>query len=92
MRLDIFLKQSRLIKRRSQAKESCDQGFIEVNHQPAKPAHEVKIGDEIILSFWNRTLRVMVQELPAKGTKIKDASGCYKVIADEWKEREDGIF
>ena len=53
MRIDKFLKNSRIIKRRTVAKEACEQGRITVNGKVAKPGNEVDTGDEIYISFGN---------------------------------------
>lgn len=79
MRLDKYLKVSRLIKRRSVANEACDQGRIQLNGKVAKAGAEVKEGDEITLTFGERQSKVRicsVQEHAAKG----DASQMYEVI------------
>ena len=60
MRLDKFLKVSRLIKRRTVANEACDAGRVEVNDKVAKAGTEVKIGDTITVHFGERTVRVEV--------------------------------
>jgi len=60
MRLDKYLKVSRLIKRRTVANEACDSGRVLVNGRPAKASYEVKVGDIIEIQFGQRTLRVEV--------------------------------
>ncbi|MBR5115668.1 MAG: RNA-binding S4 domain-containing protein [Lachnospiraceae bacterium] len=60
MRLDKFLKVSRLIKRRTVANEACDAGRVEVNDKVAKAGTEVKVGDTIAVHFGERTVRVEV--------------------------------
>ena len=60
MRLDKFLKVSRLIKRRTVANEACDNGLVTVNGKPARASYDVKVGDQIPLSFGQRTLTVEV--------------------------------
>ena len=60
MRLDKFLKNSRIIKRRTVAKEACEQGRVEVNDKVAKPGLELKIGDVIRITFGNNVLTVRV--------------------------------
>ena len=57
MRIDKFLKVSRVIKRRSVAADACDGGRIEINGKVAKPSKDVKIGDVVTVSFGNNTLR-----------------------------------
>lgn len=63
MRLDKFLKVSRLVKRRVLAKELCDGGRAAVNGRPAKAGHEIAPGDTIELRFGQRAVRVEVVEL-----------------------------
>ena len=72
MRLDKYLKVSRLIKRRTVANEACDGGRITVNDKVAKASYDVKIGDEIAISFGQRTVRVKV--FAVEETVKKDAA------------------
>ena len=58
MRLDKYLKVSRLIKRRTVANEACDSGRVTINDRPAKAGTEVKVGDVIAISFGNREVKV----------------------------------
>ena len=60
MRLDKFLKVSRLIKRRTVANEACDAGRVSVNGKPAKASAEVKAGDIITIGFGNKEIKVEV--------------------------------
>ena len=60
MRLDKYLKVSRLIKRRTVANEACDNGLVTVNGRPARASYDVKIGDQISLRFGVRTITVEV--------------------------------
>ena len=78
MRLDKFLKVSRLIKRRTIANEACDAGRVLVNDKPAKASYQVKIGDVIELHFGTKTMKVKV--LALKETVKKDeAESLYEV-------------
>ncbi|MBR1470402.1 MAG: RNA-binding S4 domain-containing protein [Lachnospiraceae bacterium] len=63
MRLDKFLKVSRLIKRRTVANEACDAGRVQVNGRVAKASVEVKVGDEIAIAFGNKETKVRVLSL-----------------------------
>ena len=63
MRLDKYLKVSRLIKRRTVANEACDSERVSVNGRPAKAGYQVKPGDVIEIAFGSRTLKVEVTEL-----------------------------
>ena len=79
MRLDKYLKVSRLIKRRSVANEACDNGLVSVNDRPARASYEVKEGDRITLRFGVRTMTVevlAVEESPRKDA----ASAMYRQI------------
>lgn len=79
MRIDKFLKNSRLIKRRTVAKEACEQGRVKVNDKPAKPGTEVVEGDIITIEFGTRTIKAEVLDLKEHVTK--DASKeMYKTI------------
>ncbi|KRM00027.1 RNA-binding S4 domain-containing protein [Liquorilactobacillus satsumensis] len=85
MRLDKFLKISRIIKRRTVAKEIADKGRITVNDRPAKSATNITVGDLLVINFGNKILRLKV--LSVKETAKKDeASELYQLIAEEFKE------
>ena len=79
MRLDKFLKVSRLIKRRAVAADACSASRVLLNGKEAKPAKEVKVGDEIEIVYGVSTLKVKVTAI-AEVTKKQDASDLYEVI------------
>ena len=79
MRLDKYLKVSRLIKRRTVANEACDVGRIEVNGRVVKASYDVKIGDVIEIRMGERTLKVEVLQIVEHVLK-NDASLMYKVL------------
>ena len=79
MRLDKFLKNSRIIKRRTVAKEACEQGRVEVNGKVSKPGVELKEGDVIKITFGTSELEVRVEELLDTVKKV-DAESMYTVI------------
>ena len=82
MRLDKYLKVSRLIKRRELAKEFIEHGFVSVNEKDCKPSTEIKIGDKItITSPSKRKLSVLVKEIRMV-SKIDDASLKYDILGD----------
>ena len=81
MRLDKFLKVSRLIKRRTVANEACDSERISVNGRAAKASYDVKIGDKITVAFGNKSVTVRVLEIKDT-TKKTEASGMYEVISE----------
>ena len=81
MRLDKFLKISRIIKRRTVAKEVADKGRIQVNGKLAKSSTDVKVGDELRIQFGNKILEVAVEELH-ETTKKDDAAKMYRIISE----------
>lgn len=81
MRLDKFLKISRIIKRRTVAKEVADKGRIQVNGKLAKSSTDVKVGDELRIQFGNKVLEVAVEELH-ESTKKDDAAKMYRIISE----------
>lgn len=81
MRLDKFLKVSRLIKRRTLAKEVCDQGRVQVNGRVAKASNDLKIGDVLTLNFGQRVLRVRVERLQDSVRK-EEAELLFTVLDD----------
>jgi ribosomal 50S subunit-recycling heat shock protein len=82
MRLDKFLKVSRLIKRRTLAKEVADQGRITVNGNQAKASSDVKAGDELKVRFGQKLVTVKVNELK-ETTKKEEAAGMYTIVKEE---------
>lgn len=79
MRLDKYLKLSRIIKRRTVAKDACEQGRVEVNGKVAKPGLELKTGDIIQITFGNNVLKVRVVAMPETVRK-DDAQSMYEVV------------
>ncbi|MBQ9491630.1 MAG: RNA-binding S4 domain-containing protein [Firmicutes bacterium] len=82
MRLDKFLKVSRIIKRRTIANQACDSEKIVVNNKIAKASLNLKVGDVIEIKFKNKILRVEVLSLDEIAEK-KNSSSMYKIIAEE---------
>ncbi len=79
MRLDKYLKVSRLIKRRTVANEACDSDHVTVNGRPAKASYEVKLGDRIEIRFGQRTISVEVTAINEHAQKA-DAAAMYREI------------
>lgn len=79
MRLDKFLKVSRLIKRRTVANEACDGGRVSLNGKPAKPGADVKEGDTIAITLGEKTITVRVRAVAEHVTK-DGASSLYEVL------------
>lgn len=85
MRLDKFLKISRIIKRRSVAKEIADQGRVYINGKVAKSSSNVSIGDQLVINFGNKKLTVKVDNIKDT-TKKNEAQDLYTVVAEEYQE------
>ncbi len=79
MRLDKFLKVSRIIKRRTVANEACDAARVMANGRPVKASYEVKVGDVLEIAFGQRLLKVRVKDVKEYTAK-NDAALLYEVI------------
>ena len=79
MRLDKFLKVSRLIKRRTVANEACDAGRVMVNGKPAKASANVEVGDEIEILFGQKSVKVRVLDIQDT-TKKEEAKELFEYI------------
>lgn len=90
MRLDKFLKVSRIIKRRPVAKEVADKGRIQINGILAKSSSNVKIGDQVKIQFGNKILEIEVLEL-RDSTKKEDAEKMYQIISEKRVENSDNL-
>jgi ribosomal 50S subunit-recycling heat shock protein len=89
MRLDLFLKTSRLIASRSLAQQFCDAGLIKINNLTAKSSREVKAGDEIEIKKSNRLTKFKVLEVPDKKQISRtDAANLYEIVSEERLESE----
>ena len=94
MRLDKFLKVSRLIKRRTVANEACDAGRVMVNGKPAKASVNVKVGDIIEIGFGTKTVKVRVLDLQDT-TKKEEAKDLFEYVKPPIYfliEKESGRF
>ncbi|MBQ4510577.1 MAG: RNA-binding S4 domain-containing protein [Clostridia bacterium] len=81
MRIDKFLKVSRIIKRRTVANEACDASHVSVNGRPVKASYDVKEGDIISITFGEKTLKVRVLDVRDVIRK-NDASSLYEVVTE----------
>ncbi|MCA1634887.1 MAG: RNA-binding S4 domain-containing protein [Acidobacteria bacterium] len=83
MRLDQFLRASRLVLRRTVAQELCEAGAVSVNGAPARSSRAVRVGDEIILTRRDRALAVRVAALPAtKQVSRGEAPALYEILSE----------
>lgn len=96
MRLDKWLKLSRVIKRRTVAQMACDQGRVFVNERTGKSATTLKVGDKVHIELGSKALTVEVVELPAKAPSIQEAGRLYRVLeelrrtaADDFPDDDD---
>ncbi|WP_283587493.1 RNA-binding S4 domain-containing protein [Limosilactobacillus viscerum] len=85
MRLDKFLKVSRIIKRRSVAKEIADQGRILINNLPAKSSSKVKVGDTLTIKFGNKTETIKINRI-VETTKKSEAEDMYEILDETYAE------
>jgi len=82
MRLDKFLKVSRLIKRRTVANEVSDMGRVLVNGNCAKPAKQIKENDIITIEYANRSVKARVLKVPTGNVSVQEASTLYSLIEE----------
>ncbi len=85
MRLDKYLKVTRLIKRRTVANDACDTDRILVNGKVAKASYTVKLGDLITVSFGQRAVTVRVLEIK-ETTKKTECAGMYEIVSEQDEE------
>ncbi|ANY73595.1 MULTISPECIES: RNA-binding S4 domain-containing protein [Paenibacillus] len=90
MRVDKFLKVSRLIKRRTVAKDVSDQGRVLINGREAKPSSSVKLGDEITVQFGQKLVTVRVERL-AETTRKDEANSLYTLVKEEPIVKDNGL-
>jgi ribosomal 50S subunit-recycling heat shock protein len=88
MRLDKFLKVSRIVKRRPVAKAVCDGGHVWVNDHPAKAGKEVNEGDILKINLKSKILTCEILSTPTGNVRAAEASSLYKVISEEVLERD----
>jgi ribosomal 50S subunit-recycling heat shock protein len=86
MRLDKFLKVSRLIKRRTVANDLSTGGGVQINGKVAKPAADVRVGDVLTLELGARVLSVRVEQVPEKAVPAQLAGSLYTVLSDTYNK------
>lgn len=91
MRLDKYMKVSRLIKRRTVAKDVSGAGKILLNGRPAKAASDVKVGDKLTLLFGRREVELEVLEI-AETKRADEAAGMYRILRETRLDSEDQSF
>jgi len=88
LRIDQFLSESRIIKRRVMAKEACEGRLVYVDGMVAKPAKEVQVASRIRIEFADRTLEIEVLEIPRGNVRRDLAKNLYRVLREEHKKEE----
>ena len=92
MRLDLFLKLSRLCPRRTVAQKLCDAGIVLLNGRPAKSAHDVKAGDEIIIRKANEETVARVLEVPGShNVSRRDANSLIEIVSRTELDPDMGV-
>ena len=86
MRIDKFLKLSRIIKRRSVASNACDSGRIFINEKQAKPSKDVKVGDVVTVSFGDREITFRILSIDERQTK-QSSTEMYEIISNTTEEK-----
>jgi ribosome-associated heat shock protein Hsp15 len=86
LRLDLFLRTSRLVRQRALAKKVCDAGVVEVDGQKAKPGRMVKEGQSIRIHSPTRLLEVRIVKIPKGNVSKADASTLYEVVRAETRQ------
>ncbi len=89
MRLDKYLKVSRLIKRRTVANEVTSQGRIFINDKVAKPSSTVKEGDKLRLEYYNKTVIALITKVPTGNVSVQEAKDLYEIIRETAKNNEE---
>ena len=92
MRLDLFLKLSRLCPRRTVAQKLCDAGIVLLNGRPAKSAHDVKAGDEIVIRKANEEIVAHVLRVPtSQNVSRRDANSLLEIVSRTELDPEMGV-
>ncbi|OSS42956.1 Ribosome-associated heat shock protein implicated in the recycling of the 50S subunit (S4-like) [Desulfurella amilsii] len=87
MRIDLFLKQSRIVKRRTLAKQMCDDGFVFLNDKKAKAQSDVKTNDTITIYFSLKKVTYKVLDVPERVLSKSQSSLLYEVLSEEFYEK-----
>ena len=83
MRVDLFLKRSRIIKQREAAKKACDRGMVSISGKPVKPGHHVAARDIVVVEWPHRRLEFEVMDVPGGNVSKEKAQSLYHVLRDE---------
>ncbi len=86
MRLDRYLKETRIIKRRTLAKQMCDEGFVFIRGRKVKASYEVKAEEEIEIFFKQKKVTYKIIDIPVKGTPKSESYKFYEVKDESYYE------
>jgi len=82
LRLDVFLKRSRLVKRRAIAKELISDGAVSLNGRPARSGKNVVVGDRLRMRLWNRQIEIEIERIPDKAVSSAESRTLYRVLSE----------
>ena len=91
MRLDIFLKNTGLVKQRSEAKRACDAGWVTIGGKPAKASHAIIVGERILIETDIRLLDVEILAIPARPPAKRDRHRFYRIIREERRDPYENL-
>lgn len=83
LRLDLFLKHSRLVKRRTLARELCEDGAVFLNGRSARAGKDVSVGDRLRLRLWNRLLELEIERIPERAPSKEEARSLFRILSEE---------
>jgi ribosomal 50S subunit-recycling heat shock protein len=89
MRVDLFLKRARLVKRRGLAKELCEDGAVSLNGRPARAGKDVAVGDRLSLRLWSRLMEIEVEKLPERSVSAAESRELYRVLSERRIEESE---
>lgn len=92
MRVDLFLKRSRIIKQRDAAKKACDRGMVSISGRLAKPGHQVAARDVVVVEWPHRRLELEVLDVPEGNVSKDRAQSLYHVLSDERQSDDSSGF
>jgi ribosomal 50S subunit-recycling heat shock protein len=88
LRLDVFLKRSRIVKRRALAKELCEDGAVTVNGRRARAGKDVSVGDRLSVRLWSRLLEIEIEQIPEGATSKAESRTLYRLVSEKRVEEE----
>lgn len=85
----MFLKQSRIVKRRAMAKELCEDGAVNVNGRQARAGKEVSVGDRLSLRLWSRLLEIEIEQIPGRAPSKAESRDMYRLLSEKRVEEDE---